>query len=100
MGCIYRQVMVCVMTKSLDLGKLQHKFEAHSAQVLDVDWKNGALPCATCKLLFNLPLSQEDIMVVMYLLRVRQIAQSLSVLFRIMMLKQALQKQLRLHYKS
>ena len=23
------------------LGKLQHKFEAHSAQVLDVDWKHG-----------------------------------------------------------
>ena len=29
------------------LGKLQHKFEAHSAQVLDVDWKHGALSLTT-----------------------------------------------------
>jgi len=28
-------------TKRKNLGKLQHKFEAHSAQVLDVDWKHG-----------------------------------------------------------
>ncbi|EGB04045.1 hypothetical protein AURANDRAFT_59550 [Aureococcus anophagefferens] len=31
----------CVSVWDVATGKLQHKFEAHSAQVLDVDWKHG-----------------------------------------------------------
>jgi len=31
----------CVSVWDVNTGKLQHKFEAHSAQVLDVDWKHG-----------------------------------------------------------
>lgn len=31
----------CVSVWDVTTGKLQHKFEAHSAQVLDVDWKHG-----------------------------------------------------------
>jgi len=31
----------CVSVWDVNTGKLQHKFEAHSAQVLDVDWKRG-----------------------------------------------------------
>lgn len=31
----------CVSVWDVNTGKLQHKFEAHSAQVLDVDWKYG-----------------------------------------------------------
>lgn len=31
----------CVSVWDVAAGELQHKFEAHSAQVLDVDWKNG-----------------------------------------------------------
>jgi len=31
----------CVSVWDVNTGTLQHKFEAHSAQVLDVDWKHG-----------------------------------------------------------
>lgn len=31
----------CVSVWDVNTGGLQHKFEAHSAQVLDVDWKHG-----------------------------------------------------------
>lgn len=31
----------CVSVWDVSTGKLQHKFESHSAQVLDVDWKPG-----------------------------------------------------------
>lgn len=41
-GLMYSNLGQCCRRIYLHLGKLQHKFEAHSAQVLDVDWKHGS----------------------------------------------------------
>ena len=65
-------------TKRKNLGKLQHKFEAHSAQVLDVDWKHGK---KFIYIFIHLSgLDQADTTGVTSSLHVRQIAQLLYVL--------------------
>ena len=85
MGCIYWQhSAVQPYTIHVDrmylVGKLQHKFESHSAQVLDVDWKPGIHPspfefdCTS-----NNSIVQVDIMGMMFSRHAQQIAQLLSV---------------------
>lgn len=42
LGCKHRHNKYNISPhRHIILGRLQHKFEAHSAQVLDVDWKHG-----------------------------------------------------------
>jgi len=70
----------CVSVWDVSTGKLQHKFESHSAQVLDVDWKPGIHPspfefdCTS-----NNSIVQVDIMGMMFSRHAQQIAQLLSV---------------------